>query len=68
MLEARHPSSCQPDVTSASPQPCRPSISGSIPRLKSCELMQREREIEIDHEGKIYHLRLTRLNKLILTA
>lgn len=39
-----------------------------ILRLKSGELMQHMREVEIDHEGRIYRLRVTQLNKLILTA
>lgn len=37
-------------------------------RLKSEDLLQQQREIEIDHHGRIYRLRLTQLNKLILTA
>ena len=37
-------------------------------RVKLAELMKQMREIEIDHEGKIYRLRLTQANKLILTA
>ncbi len=37
-------------------------------RIKSRDLLQHQREIEIDHEGRIYRLRLTQLNKLILTA
>ncbi|RJG08099.1 hemin uptake protein HemP [Noviherbaspirillum cavernae] len=37
-------------------------------RIKSEELLQRSREIEIDHHGRIYRLRVTQLNKLILTA
>jgi hemin uptake protein HemP len=37
-------------------------------RIKSKELLQHMREIEIDHEGKIYRLRLTQHNKLILTT
>lgn len=37
-------------------------------RLNSGDLMQQRREIEIDHEGRIYRLRITQLNKLILTA
>jgi len=40
----------------------------SVPRLNSKELMQHAREVEIDHEGRIYRLRVTQLNKLILTA
>lgn len=39
-----------------------------VPRIKSSDLMQRLRELEIDHEGRIYRLRITQLNKLILTA
>ncbi len=38
------------------------------PRIKSSDLLQQMREIEIDHDGKIYRLRLTQANKLILTA
>jgi hemin uptake protein HemP len=37
-------------------------------RLQSRDLFRQGREVEIDHEGKIYRLRLTQLNKLILTA
>ena len=39
-----------------------------VARIKSEDLMQTAREIEIDHGGRIYRLRLTQLNKLILTA
>ncbi len=44
------------------------SAQGSPQRVKLADLMKRMREIEIDHEGKIYRLRLTQANKLILTA
>jgi hemin uptake protein HemP len=37
-------------------------------RIRSEDLFRQMREIEIDHEGRIYRLRLTQLNKLILTA
>ncbi len=37
-------------------------------RVRLQDLMQQRREIEIDHGGKIYRLRLTQANKLILTA
>lgn len=53
--------------TETSPVPA----SGAMPavrRLKSEDLFQQLREVEIDHEGRIYRLRLTQLNKLILTA
>jgi hemin uptake protein HemP len=39
-----------------------------VVRIKSRDLLQQMKEIEIDHEGRIYRLRLTQLNKLILTA
>jgi hemin uptake protein HemP len=37
-------------------------------RFSSRELFEHANEIEIDHEGRIYRLRVTQLNKLILTA
>lgn len=40
----------------------------TVRRLRSQDLFQHLRELEIDHEGRIYRLRLTQLNKLILTA
>lgn len=40
----------------------------SVRRFRSEDLFQHLREVEIDHEGRIYRLRLTQLNKLILTA
>ncbi|HZS80780.1 MAG TPA: hemin uptake protein HemP [Herbaspirillum sp.] len=40
----------------------------SIARVKSQDLLRQMRELEIDHGGRIYTLRLTQLNKLILTA
>ena len=39
-----------------------------VKRIKSQELFMQMRELEIDHEGRIYHLRMTQHNKLILTA
>ena len=36
-------------------------------RISSRDLLGESREVEIDHEGRIYRLRLTQLNKLILT-
>lgn len=37
-------------------------------RLNSHDLLQKAKTVEIEHDGKIYELRVTRLNKLILTA
>ena len=39
-----------------------------VRRITSEYLMQDKREVEIEHLGKIYRLRVTQLNKLILTA
>jgi len=39
-----------------------------IKRITSASLMEDGREIEIEHAGRIYRLRITQLNKLILTA
>jgi hemin uptake protein HemP len=41
---------------------------GQVLRIKSEDLLQQMREIEIDHAGRIYRLRVTQHNKLILTA
>jgi hemin uptake protein HemP len=56
--------------TGAGTSPGESPVPGkqTIPRLTSQELMQHSRELEIDHEGRIYRLRVTQLNKLILTA
>jgi hemin uptake protein HemP len=54
-----------PDGTAASA--ARPAAAGAI-RINSRDLFQQLREVEIDHAGRIYRLRLTQLNKLILTA
>jgi len=54
----------------------RPVHSASVPaqalapvkRVSSAGLMESGRELEIEHAGRIYRLRITQLNKLILTA
>ena len=48
--------------------PSSPEQAPAVRRLRSQDLFQHLRELEIDHEGRIYRLRLTQLNKLILTA
>ena len=50
-------------------QPLQANDRSSDPaRVRLQDLLQQRREIEIDHGGKIYRLRLTQANKLILTA
>ncbi len=39
-----------------------------VRRITSTDLLAQRREVEIEHAGKIYRLRITQLNKLILTA
>jgi hemin uptake protein HemP len=42
--------------------------SNTVARINSRDLFRCAREVEIDHDGRIYRLRLTQLNKLILNA
>lgn len=44
------------------------AATAAIVRLQSRDLFAHAREVEIDHGGRIYKLRLTQQNKLILTA
>ncbi|WP_207393389.1 hemin uptake protein HemP [Duganella aceris] len=39
-----------------------------VKRVTTAGLMESGRELEIEHAGRIYRLRITQLNKLILTA
>ncbi|MEO5933927.1 MAG: hemin uptake protein HemP [Duganella sp.] len=55
-------------------QPSRPvpamvsSAVAPVKRISSAGLMDGGREVEIEHGGRVYRLRVTQLNKLILTA
>ena len=51
----------------AAARPAPPAAS-QVPRISSGELFCQARSLEIEHEGKVYQLRITRLGKLILTA
>ncbi|MBZ2206893.1 hemin uptake protein HemP [Massilia soli] len=42
--------------------------TGHVPRLDSRHLFGQGKSVQIEHEGKVYQLRVTRLGKLILTA
>jgi len=62
-------------ATAALPLPAEPASTAAesrpapaVRRLTSAGLMQDQREVEIEHAGRIYRLRITQLNKLILTA
>jgi hemin uptake protein HemP len=51
------------------PHPAPPPAAPAQPvRLNSQDLLQQAKAVEIEHDGKIYELRVTRLGKLILTA
>jgi hemin uptake protein HemP len=52
----------KPAAATRQPQPT------AVRRLTTAGLMQDQREVEIEHAGRIYRLRITQLNKLILTA
>lgn len=53
------------------PSPARPHAdrapAPAAPRWQASQLLQRQREVEIEHGGQIYRLRLTAQGKLILT-
>ena len=57
-------------TTSDSPKIATPAPAQQAQRIRlnSHDLLQQAKAVEIEHDGKIYELRLTRLNKLILTA
>jgi hemin uptake protein HemP len=58
-----------PSSTAAGAATLTAPLAGQPPvRLTTAKLMQGQKEIEIEHAGKIYRLRVTQLNKLILTA
>ncbi|PXW96126.1 hemin uptake protein HemP [Sphaerotilus hippei] len=44
-----------------------PGVPSPVPRLSSRVLLADAREVEIEHHGAIYRLRVTALGKLILT-
>ena len=44
------------------------SKTQEVPRLDSRNLFGQGKSVHIEHEGKVYELRVTRLGKLILTA
>lgn len=55
-------------VINARPTPAVVASVSPIKRISSSGLMDGGRELEIEHAGRVYRLRVTQLNKLILTA
>ena len=64
---ARLPQWIRESGDSPANHPPQTTTSGAM-RIKSEDLLQDQREIEIEHQGRIYRLRVTQMNKLILTA
>ena len=64
------PASSAPDrACTTSPNPATDSPRAVAPRrISSATRMGEGRAIEIEHGGRVYQLRITQLNKLILTA
>ncbi len=59
-----------PHIPQPSPHPTDNAVPATPPamlRLTSAELFAAGREIQIDHAGELYRLRLTRNDRLILT-
>ena len=56
----------QPATVQPSSEPSH-AAQGSMRKIDSALLLQHEREIVIVHRGQEYHLRVTKLDKLILT-
>lgn len=54
--------------TTTTPPPPAAAPAETVRRITSAALLQDGKAIEIEHQGKIYRLRVTQLNKLILTA
>jgi hemin uptake protein HemP len=44
-----------------------PTAIGARPRVPSNDILRGSAEVEIDHRGTLYRLRVTSLGKLILT-
>ena len=60
--------SVQTDIQTDDAIPSLDATTSGVARINSEDLFQHAREIEIAHRGRIYRLRLTQLDKLILTA
>lgn len=56
-----------PTPQSEPPVPSRLSGAAEPPRWRSQQLLQGAREVQIEHQGLVYRLRVTSLGKLILT-
>jgi hemin uptake protein HemP len=55
-------------LAAPTPAAAAPAALGAPRVIDSAELLGPQGEVLIDHEGRVYRLRRTRLGKLILTA
>lgn len=58
------PNNCPSENQEAQPEPTKPARTRRIP---SSELFAEAREVQIEHAGETYRLRMTKSGKLILT-
>jgi len=65
MANSNHPEVTLPAF--ANPVPANATSKAGL-RFVSQDLFRQSRVVEILHGGRVYHLRLTQQNKLILTA
>jgi hemin uptake protein HemP len=52
-------------ITNSDAVPLRPSLTCT--QVKSTELLQGRKAVDIEHNGSVYRLQTTRMGKLILT-
>ena len=76
MVQGADPAPARPDSTAAvdpgergqAMSTDRGPLQKQRVRLTTADLFRHQREIHIEHAGRIYRLRLTKSGKLILTA
>jgi hemin uptake protein HemP len=67
-MPTHHAYSSSPGAVRPLPaKPEKPALQRHCKRINSQQLLANEREIEIEHVGQLYRLRVTALGKLILT-
>lgn len=67
-MDKQAPILSTPETRLESSPPPAARAGGPAPRrLQSRDLLGQDRELEIEHAGQLYRLRLTQLGKLILT-
>lgn len=62
------PPSNKTQLSTLNPASDNAGVGQTVPRIRSQDLFRHARELDIDHGGRVYKLRITSLNRLILTA